>query len=123
MAKNVMTSYRNFGGLEPSQAIAKFKQRKATDARTPTGATAFDDSGEEDQDLGEYTGGGDTADMSVQISGNGDGSRDTTVAMFDSLFPNELYPDVAVVPGAPDTQGIIHLHSNYPTRALRAALQ
>ena len=28
LANNVMTAYRNFGGLEPSQAIVKFKQRK-----------------------------------------------------------------------------------------------
>ena len=52
-----MTAYRNFGGLEPFQAIAKYKERRETDAQAPVGATEFDDSGEEDQDIGEFDGG------------------------------------------------------------------
>ena len=34
-ARNVMSAYRNFGNMEPSEAIARYKQRKSDDARTP----------------------------------------------------------------------------------------
>lgn len=44
--KNVMTAYRNFGGLEPSDAT-RYKQRREDDAHAPVGATEFDGSGED----------------------------------------------------------------------------
>eukprot|EP01046_Picozoa_sp_COSAG06_P090838 COSAG06_NODE_37147_length_438_cov_2.486726_1_plen_123_part_00 len=43
--------------LSADAALARFKQRRVRDAQAPVGDTAFDDSGEEDQDLGEFTGG------------------------------------------------------------------
>ena len=43
--------------LSADAALARFKQRHVRDARAPVGDTAFDDSGEEDQDLGEFDGG------------------------------------------------------------------
>ena len=58
-AKNVMTAYRNFAGRSANEAIARYKQRRESDAQAPVGSTEFDDSGEEDQDLGEFDGGGD----------------------------------------------------------------
>ena len=42
-----MTGYRNFGGMEPAQAIARYRQRKADDARTP-----LDNAGEFEDELG-----------------------------------------------------------------------
>ena len=45
--KNVVTAYRNFGGLEPSDAITRYKQRREDDAHAPVGATEFDGSGED----------------------------------------------------------------------------
>jgi hypothetical protein len=43
--------------LSADAALARFKDRRVRDARAPVGDTAFDDSGEEDQDLGEFDGG------------------------------------------------------------------
>ena len=42
-----MTGYRNFGGMEPQDAIARYKQRKSDDARTP-----LDNAGEFEDELG-----------------------------------------------------------------------
>ena len=53
-AQNVMTAYRNFAGLDGNAAIARYEQRRESDAQAPVGATEFDDSGEEDQELGEF---------------------------------------------------------------------
>ena len=53
-AQNVMTAYRNFAGLDENAAIARYEQRRESDAQAPVGATEFDDSGEEDQELGEF---------------------------------------------------------------------
>ena len=49
-----MTAYRNFAGLDENAAIARYEQRRESDAQAPVGATEFDDSGEEDQELGEF---------------------------------------------------------------------
>ena len=46
-ARNVMTAYRNFGNMNPDDAIARYKQRKADDARTP-----LDNAGEFEDELG-----------------------------------------------------------------------
>ena len=46
-ARNVMSAYRNFGNMEPSEAIARYKQRKSDDARTP-----LDNAGEFEDELG-----------------------------------------------------------------------
>jgi hypothetical protein len=43
--------------LSADAALARFQDRRVRDAQAPVGDTAFDDSGEEDQDLGEFTGG------------------------------------------------------------------
>ena len=53
-AQNVMTAYRNFAGLDGNASIARYEQRRESDAQAPVGATEFDDSGEEDQELGEF---------------------------------------------------------------------
>ena len=53
-AQNVMTAYRNFAGLDGNAAIARYEQRRESDAQAPVGTTEFDDSGEEDQELGEF---------------------------------------------------------------------
>ena len=53
-AQNIMTAYRNFAGLDGNAAIARYEQRRESDAQAPVGATEFDDSGEEDQELGEF---------------------------------------------------------------------
>jgi hypothetical protein len=58
-AQNVMTAYRNFAGLDGNAAIARYEQRRESDAQAPVGATEFDDSGEEDQELGEFGSGVD----------------------------------------------------------------
>jgi hypothetical protein len=46
-ARRIMTGYRNYGDMEPSRAIARYKQRKADDARTP-----LNDAGEFEDELG-----------------------------------------------------------------------
>eukprot|EP01046_Picozoa_sp_COSAG06_P018569 COSAG06_NODE_1297_length_9956_cov_20.957796_6_plen_482_part_00 len=58
-ATNVMTAYRNFGNMQPSQAIARYKQRKSDDARTPLdNAGGFEDElGTDDESDEEPTGG------------------------------------------------------------------
>eukprot|EP01043_Picozoa_sp_COSAG02_P067247 COSAG02_NODE_10738_length_1869_cov_7.198870_2_plen_268_part_00 len=64
-ATNVMTAYRNFGGMEPSQAIARYKQRKSDDARTPLeNAGEFEDElGTDDESDEELTGGAISAGL------------------------------------------------------------
>jgi hypothetical protein len=58
-ARRIMTGYRNFGGMEPQDAIARYKQRKADDARTPLdNAGEFEDElGTDDESEGEPSGG------------------------------------------------------------------
>ena len=46
-ARNVMTGYRNFGGMSGDQAIARYKQRRSDDARTP-----LDSAGDFEDELG-----------------------------------------------------------------------
>jgi hypothetical protein len=59
MARNVMTAYRNFGGMEPNEAIEKYKERKVNDARTPLdNAGAFEDELETDDESDEDPTGG-----------------------------------------------------------------
>ena len=58
-AKNIMTAYRNFGGLEPSEAIARYKQRREDDARTPLdNAGDFEDELNTDDESDDDFGGG-----------------------------------------------------------------
>jgi len=86
-----MTGPRKLNSLE---ALAAYKERKRRDAQAPVGATEFDDSGDEDQDLGGF-GSGRT------IDGMGDGSRDdTTVPMYDAMYPPDENEDDSPVPGA-----------------------
>ena len=58
-AQRIMTGYRNFGGMEPAQAIARYRQRKADDARTPlNNAGEFEDElGTDDESDSEPSGG------------------------------------------------------------------
>ena len=70
-ARNVMSGYRNFGNMEPSEAIARYKQRKSDDARTPLdNAGEFEDElGTDDEsDFEEPTGGALTMQMSGLMS-------------------------------------------------------
>ena len=70
-ARNVMSAYRNFGNMEPSEAIARYKQRKSDDARTPLdNAGDFEDElGTDDEsDFEEPTGGALTMQMSGLMS-------------------------------------------------------
>ena len=54
-----MTGYRNFGGMQASQAIARYIQRKSDDARTPlNNAGEFEDElGTDDESDSEPSGG------------------------------------------------------------------
>lgn len=58
-ARNVMTAYRNFGNMNPDDAIARYRQRKSDDARTPLdSAGEFEDElGTDDESDSEPTGG------------------------------------------------------------------
>ena len=40
--------------LNSLEALDRYKQRRVRDAQAPVGSTEFDDSGEEDQDLGQF---------------------------------------------------------------------
>jgi hypothetical protein len=64
-ARNVMSAYRNFGNMEPSEAIARYKQRKSDDARTPLdNAGDFEDElGTDDESDEEPTGGAISAGL------------------------------------------------------------
>ena len=46
--------------LDAAEALERFMERRGRDAQAPVGATEFDDSGDEDQDIGEFepSGGG-----------------------------------------------------------------
>jgi hypothetical protein len=66
-----MSAYRNFGNMEPSEAIERYKQRKSDDARTPLdNAGEFEDElGTDDEsDFEEPTGGALTMQMSGLMS-------------------------------------------------------
>ena len=58
-AANVMTAYRNFGNLEPGEAIARYMQRREDDARTPLdNAGEFEDELNTDDESDDDFGGG-----------------------------------------------------------------
>ena len=86
-----MTGPRKLNSLE---ALAAYKERKRRDAQAPVGATEFDDSGDEDQDLGGF-GSGRT------IDGMGDGSRSDIVSLSDGIFPVDVVGELPADRSAP----------------------
>jgi len=82
--RQYMTGPRKLNSLE---ALAAYKERKRRDAQAPVGATEFDDSGDEDQDLGGF-GSGRT------IDGMGDGSRYVATLLHSPVgLPASAYLD------------------------------
>jgi hypothetical protein len=75
------------GQLNSLEALQSYKDRKLYDAQMNVGSTVFDDSGEEDQDLGEF-GSGRT------IDGMGDGSRYVATLLHSPVgLPASAYLD------------------------------
>ena len=81
-----MTAYRNFAGLDGNAAIARYEQRRESDAQAPVGATEFDDSGEEDQDLGEFDGAGDDGGATAYTDEEMDAAN-TMIALANTTVP------------------------------------
>jgi len=104
-AQNVMTAYRNFAGLDGNAAIARYEQRRESDAQAPVGATEFDDSGEEDQELGEFGSGLDGGAHDVERQRVADqraalGRVRRVLTRFDDENYSWLDPDLS---GPPDS--------------------
>ena len=104
-AQNVMTAYRNFAGLDGNAAIARYEQRRESDAQAPVGATEFDDSGEEDQELGEFGSGLDGGAFDVERQRVADqraalGRVRRVLTRFDDENYSWLDPDLS---GPPDS--------------------
>ena len=101
-------------------AIARYEQRRVSDAQAPVGTTEFDDSGEEDQELGEFdgvTGGAHDAERrALRVAKNDLAHRRRILTRFDTweddswLDPdrsgppnsnlNQLYDDTDLVDDA-----------------------
>jgi hypothetical protein len=108
--KKAMNALRQYvygpGRMQPDDAIERYRERLVRDAQAPVGSTEFDeldasDSDAEDDPMSQFAALLRGNGVGEITNGAGDGSRDdTTVPMYDAMFPPAENEDDSPVPGA-----------------------
>ena len=108
--KTAMNALRQYvygpGRMQPDDAIERYRERLVRDAQAPVGSTEFDeldasDSDTEDDPMSQFAALLKGNGVGEITNGAGDGSRDdTTVPMYDAMFPPAENEDDSPVPGA-----------------------